>query len=129
MKHIQSYGFTQNQLKIVAAVSMLIDHIGAELFPEIIVLRIIGRLAFPVFSFFIYEGFKYTHSKKRYFSRIFLLGILCVAVYYLYSGRIYGNVLITFSVSIIALYSISVLRERISGNRKDKACGMVFALV
>lgn len=52
MKHIQSYGFTQNQLKIVAAVSMLIDHIGAELFPEIIVLRIIGRLAFPVFFFF-----------------------------------------------------------------------------
>lgn len=128
MKHIQSYGFTQNQLKIVAAVSMLIDHTGAVLFPEIIVLRIIGRLAFPVFSFFVYEGFKYTHSKKRYFSRIFGLGILCVAVYYLYSGKIYGNVLITFSVSIIALYSISVLRERISGNRKDKACGMAFAL-
>lgn len=127
MKHIRSYRFTQNQLKILAAVSMFIDHIGAELFPQVIVLRIIGRLAFPIFSFFIYEGFKYTHNKKRYLLRIFLLGILCAAVYYLYSGRIYGNVLITFSASIIALYSISVFRERISGNKKDKVYGMAVA--
>lgn len=129
MKHIQSCGFTQNQLKIIAAAAMLIDHIGAELFPQAIVLRIIGRLAFPVFSFFIYEGFKYTHSKRNYLLRMFLPGCLCVAVYYLYSGEIYGNVLITFSASIIALYSISTLRERISGNIKDKVCGIAVALV
>lgn len=126
MKHIRSYGFTQNQLKTVAAVSMFIDHIGAELFPQVIGLRIIGRLAFPVFSFFIYEGFKYTHSKKRYLSRIFFLGILCVCVYYLYSGKIYGNVLITFSASIAVLYGITVLRERQWESKKNKAFGITF---
>ncbi len=82
-------GFTQNQLKVIAAVFMAADHIGAELFPQLDILRIIGRLSFPIFAFFIYEGCKYTHSKPKYLARIFLLGFLCVAGYYVYAGEIY----------------------------------------
>ena len=37
----------QEILKLIACVSMLIDHVGAVCFPELTVLRIIGRLAFP----------------------------------------------------------------------------------
>lgn len=128
VEFIHDHGITQNQLKTAAAIFMLIDHIGAELFPQIVLLRMIGRLAFPIFSFFVYEGFLHTRSKKRYLSRIFFLGSMCVAVYYLYSGRMYGNVLITFSLSIVALYSISLFRERISGSTKDKICGTILAL-
>lgn len=58
---------TQNQLKTIAAISMLIDHVGLTFFPELRILRILGRLAFPIFSFFVYEGFVYTRSKSRYF--------------------------------------------------------------
>lgn len=94
---------SQNQLKMVAVIAMLLDHIGAELLPQMILFRIIGRLAFPIFSYFIYEGFQYTRDKKRYFFRIFTLGILCVVVYYIFSGEWYGNVLITFSCSILVL--------------------------
>ena len=42
--------------KIIAMVTMLIDHIGMILFPNIAILRIIGRLAFPIFAYFVAEG-------------------------------------------------------------------------
>lgn len=38
-------------LKLIAIVSMLIDHIGSVFFPEVRVLRWIGRLAFPIFCY------------------------------------------------------------------------------
>ena len=47
---------TKNQLKILAMVCMTIDHIGAMLFPQAVWLRVIGRLAFPLFSYCIAEG-------------------------------------------------------------------------
>ena len=46
---------TKNQLKILAMVCMTIDHIGAMLFPQAVWLRVIGRLAFPLFSYCIAE--------------------------------------------------------------------------
>lgn len=115
MEILQARRLSQNQLKIVAAIAMLIDHIGAQILPQIVIFRIIGRLAFPIFSYFIYEGFHYTKNRKKYFSKIFVLGIICAGIYYMYSGEIYGNVLITFSLSIVALYVTEILHKAISG--------------
>ena len=39
---------TSNQLKLLAMLTMTIDHIGVQLFPGILWLRIVGRLAFPI---------------------------------------------------------------------------------
>ena len=44
------------QLKLLAMLAMTADHIGAVFFPEIPLLRWIGRLAMPVLCFFIGEG-------------------------------------------------------------------------
>ena len=44
-------GINAFTLKMIAIVAMLIDHIGAVLFPQIEILRIIGRIAFPIFAF------------------------------------------------------------------------------
>ena len=41
-------GLSGNALKIIAAFSMLVDHIGYLFFSETELLRIIGRIAFPV---------------------------------------------------------------------------------
>ena len=49
---------------------MVIDHIGALFFPEILVFRIIGRLSFPLFAFFIVEGFQHTRSVNKYLIRL-----------------------------------------------------------
>lgn len=98
-------GLSQNEIKLFAAAAMVLDHAGMELFPEWTILRIIGRLAFPVFSYCICEGSRRTHHPWQYFLRLFGMGLLCVAGYYVYTGTFYGNILITFSLSLCALYA------------------------
>lgn len=86
---------------------MLIDHIGYILLPELAFLRYIGRLAMPIFAFFIGEGCLYTRDRKKYFTRIFSLGVVCQLFYvgeYLFtkSGNpFYLNILFTFSASVV----------------------------
>lgn len=58
------------QLKLLAILAMTADHIGAVFFPEIPLLRWIGRLAMPVLSFFIGEGLRHTRSPRRYLLRL-----------------------------------------------------------
>ena len=62
-----------NVLKIIAAILMVIDHIGFTFFPSVMILRYIGRLAMPVFAFMIAEGCRYTKDKLRYFLTIAVL--------------------------------------------------------
>ena len=73
-----------NGLKLVAALTMLIDHVGMLLFPQVLLLRIIGRLAFPIYAFMIAEGCRYTKNKLRYFLMVFLLGPTVVRLFNLY---------------------------------------------
>ena len=105
-----SFGLSSNILKIIAAVSMLIDHIGVILFPSVRILRIIGRIAFPIFAFMIAEGCFYTRQRLRYFLSVFTLGAACQAVLYLYSKSTYMGILITFSVSILLIYALDAFK-------------------
>ena len=112
-----------NALKFIAALSMLADHIGMIFFPNIQIFRIIGRLAFPIFAFMIAEGCRYTKNKARYFFTVFVLGIICQTAYFLYNGDTYMNVLITFSLSIIAVYSLQNFKNTVfSENRTVIKC-------
>lgn len=81
---------TKNQLKILAMVCMTIDHIGAAFFPQAVWLRVIGRLAFPLFSYCIAEGCRYTRNKARYFGSVFACGAVCV-IAFLPFGSFYGK--------------------------------------
>lgn len=74
-----------SSLKIIAIVTMLIDHIGAAILYETVhteygvriyyLFRTIGRIAFPIFCFLLVEGFLHTHDVKKYALR---LGVFCV---------------------------------------------------
>ncbi len=98
---------TRNQIKLLACLTMTIDHVGMVLFPHIYALRIIGRIAMPLFAFFIGEGCVYTRDRKKYFLRLFILALICQAVsiaesFITGSGNgFYLNILFTFSFSII----------------------------
>lgn len=102
------YGFerrfmTSFAIKLIAAVTMFVDHMGLILFPQYKFFRIIGRLAFPLYAYCIAEGFRYTGSRKRYFLRVFILGLLCQVVYTIVERDIYLGILLTFSLSILLM--------------------------
>lgn len=63
-------------LKMIAIVTMAIDHIGAVLFPQYEIFRIIGRIAFPIFAFTLVEGFLHTRDVKKYMMRLGLLAVI-----------------------------------------------------
>ena len=85
---------------------MLLDHIGFLLFPQIQVLRYIGRIAMPIFAYFIAEGCMHIRSRRKYFLTVLSLALLCQAVYFveeLINGGIHEvnlNILFTFALSI-----------------------------
>ncbi len=102
---------TGNILKIIAAVSMLIDHIGLMLFPGNITLRILGRISFPIFAFMISEGCSHTRNKFNYFFSILILSFLCQSAYFVFDKSLYMGVLVTFSLSILVIYALDYFKE------------------
>lgn len=101
----QQRGLSGNQLKILALIFMTADHVGLELLPQFPILRILGRLAMPIYGYMIAEGCRYTHDRRRYLSRIALLGAACQVVYYLALGSLYQGILVTFTLSICLIFA------------------------
>ena len=108
---MNGFGLSGNMLKIIAAISMLIDHIGVILFPENILLRIIGRLAFPIFAFLIAEGCRYTKNNKRYFFVMALFAIVFQVFYTLFTADMYLNIFFTLSFAILIIYSLQFFSD------------------
>lgn len=75
-------GLNGNKLKLIAIIAMTIDHLTWTLVPGystvwwVIALHLIGRLTAPIMWFFIAEGYHYTHNKKKYALRLFVLAIV-----------------------------------------------------
>ena len=68
-------------LKLIAIVSMTIDHLGAVVFPQYRIMRIIGRLAFPLFAYCIAVGCVCTRNIGKYALRVLLLALLVQPLY------------------------------------------------
>jgi len=95
-------------LKAVGAISMLIDHLGAVFFPQMIILRAIGRLAFPIFAYQVALGFKKTRNEGKYIFRMLMFAILSSYPFYAFSMIVtqepgYQNVLFTFFFALLVL--------------------------
>ena len=81
-------GLSQETLKIIACVTMLIDHVGATVVESqffvtpsdgiylYFAMRIIGRVAFPIYCFLLAEGAHYTHDPRKYALRLFIGALL-----------------------------------------------------
>lgn len=93
-------GLTGNQLKLIAMVAMTLDHVGMILLPQLLWLRIVGRLAMPIYAFFIAEGCRYTRSMPKYLRSVAAMALLCQAVSFLAAGSLYQCILVTFTMSI-----------------------------
>ena len=73
-------------LKLIAVCTMFIDHMGDTLFPGVMWLRCIGRVAFPIFCFLIAEGCVHTHDRKKYALRLLVFAVLSEIPFNLMTG-------------------------------------------
>ncbi|MBT1171894.1 hypothetical protein JS528_00665 [Bifidobacterium sp. MA2] len=106
-------GMTSFQLKILACVLMLIDHV-AEFLPEMPVwMHWIGRLSAPIFFFLIGWSCMYTSNRKRFLLRLYLASVgmsLIQAVSYLLPPLSSGVMLNPIGNNIFAtLFQMSLI--------------------
>jgi hypothetical protein len=100
-------------LKIIACVSMVLDHIGY--FWGIDWLRIVGRLAFPIFVYLIYNGYQHTSHKFKYALRLAFFAVATQIPFNLFvHGKFWyndGNVFFTLLAALIALWCVDAMRS------------------
>ena len=75
-KVIQQKAYRNDLLKLLAFAAMLVDHIGYMYYPNVVLFRIVGRLAFPIFAYQIAVGYAHTSNLKKYIQRLTLFAIL-----------------------------------------------------
>ena len=105
-------------LKIIAVVSMIIDHCAYYLMDgntmAYDVMRCFGRIAFPVFAFLVAEGFAHTRNRMRYFLSLMLFAVVSEVPWYLLNGADgTHNVMFTLALGVSALAAF----ERLRGHR------------
>ena len=108
-----------NMLKIIAALAMVVDHVGVIFFPKLVIFRMIGRLSFPIFAFMISEGCKHTKSRLRYFLTIALSAAVFQIVYFFALGKLEMCIFVTFSISILLIYALDFLKESLFDPNSD----------
>lgn len=93
-------------LKLFAILFMVIDHVGMVFYPDVQVLRQIGRMAFPIFAYQITLGFVLTSNQKKMFQRLFSFALLSAIPYFLMTGSPTLNIFFTLSLGFLAMYFV-----------------------
>lgn len=121
---ITSIRLSGSALKIIALVSMVTDHSAYYLMEHGTFLyegmRCFGRIAFPVFTFLIAEGFRHTRNRKKYFLQLLGFAVVSEVPWYLLNGADgTHNVLFTLALGVMALAAFETLKK------EDILCGAV----
>lgn len=144
----EKQGITGSTLKIVALVTMLIDHIGATILERMgstgvlyIIMRLIGRLGFPLFIFLLVEGFEHTRNRWKYLLRLAIFAIASEIPFdiafnleasQVLNGKLiefsYQNVFFTLAIGLLTLIFISKVEES-SKETTAKRIGTVLIVI
>lgn len=111
-------GLSQEGLKILACVTMLVDH-AALLFDGSPWLRVIGRLAFPIYCFLLTEGIRHTRDVRCYLSRLLFAAIVSEPIYDLVLYPCVGiwqhqNVLWTLVLGCAMLWCMTMIHKPVA---------------
>ena len=104
---MRTFDIGREILKIVAIITMTVDHIGAILYPDLLVLRVIGRIAFPLFAYLITLGIESTKKPRTYLITLFSFALVSQIPYFLaFEIQPFQqlNILFPLLLSAIALY-------------------------
>lgn len=145
--YLDKWGLSGSTLKLIAIITMLIDHIGAStletymhFYPEASVkwesiyniCRLIGRVAFPIFIFLLIEGFYHTKNRWRYARNLFIFGLLSEMPFDLaffgtgfYFG--YQNVMFTLLLGFITMWVDDKVKTESMGYIKSGICFLICA--
>ncbi len=118
------------QLKYIAFLSMLIDHVNNALITPKLdgggfllvlsnFLSVVGRIAFPIFIFFVVEGFFKTKNRARYLANLLIFGAISEVPFDLFTSKVFfdpywNNMMFTLALCLVTIWTIDVLREKIS---------------
>lgn len=109
----------RNLIKYIAALAMVIDHVGLLFVPIStplgVIMRVIGRLTAPIMCYFICQGYIHTHSKKKYGIRLFVFAVISQIPFaymvYGYFWKLHFNVIATFFFCFLALLALDKLKS------------------
>ena len=116
-------------LKTIAIVSMLIDHVNkALIYPNLTVNKggltvvsnlfdIIGRIAFPLFCFFVIEGYFKTRNRKRYLLNLLIFGVISEVPFDMFTTASFfnmnwNNVMFTLALVLVTIWMIDALMKK-----------------
>ena len=120
--------FSGAQLKYIAFLSMLADHVNkALIYPflsgEGILQRIsdafdiLGRIAFPLFAFFLVEGFFKTGNRKKYLASLVIFGAISEIPFDMALSGVFfepnsNNIMFTLALILVTIWIIDTLKEK-----------------
>ena len=122
--NVKQQGISGYWLKVIAVVSMLIDHTSAVILEQIsglenpaFLMRIIGRLAFPIYCFLLVEGFYHTRSRAKYAGRLFLFALISEVPFDLaFSRRMWdfssNNVFFTLLFGLLVIWGVEGIKQK-----------------
>ena len=116
-------GLSASTLKIIACIFMVIDHIGVILLPDVELLRVIGRLSYPIFAYFLAEGCRYTRNKTKRFLLVLGLAVLCESVVWIMTGEPDGGILVNFCLAILLIYEVQAFKRALAHGRLGREIG------
>ena len=150
------HGISGYWLKMIAVITMLIDHSAATILERILVqmpswapatvdnweqwyrldllLRGIGRMAFPIYCFLLVEGFHYTHSRRKYAARLFVFALISEVPFDMALNQSvlefsYNNVFFTLFLGLLVIMAADWVMERFSSDNMTSEIGRITLLV
>jgi hypothetical protein len=114
---LEKWGISTFALKIIAAVTMLIDHIGVILLTDYArayeLSRMIGRMSFPIFCFVLVEGYFHTKNRMSYAIRLGIFAFISEIPYDMMSGSLFDlgkqNVIFTLFFGFMVIWALDLI--------------------
>lgn len=115
--NLNKYGMSIFALKIIAVVTMFIDHFALLFCGDneklYLMLRSVGRMSFPLFAFVLTEGFFHTKNRMSYAIRLGVFALISEVPYDMMYGQFFNmarqNVMFTLFIGFMTIWALDII--------------------